>query len=207
MLRLLLAAELNRSGCWIGSRAYNKWRKSVQPAMLHSFRGRVGSSPMTSVFRSLSPRRSAADWLKPGLAVAAAATLALTGCSQTQDAAKQAASSVGDAAKTAATGAATGASNAALTTAVTPVLDLLGKAETQLKTGNVAEVTATMGGFGAIWGTAKPVIQPLAGDKWPMIEKAADQLSTTFAKGTPSAADATSALTGLMGPLSALVGK
>lgn len=162
---------------------------------------------MTSAVRFLAARRATADWLKPGLAFAAAAALALTGCSQTQDAAKQAAANVGDAAKTAATGAATGASNAALNTAVTPVLDLLGKAETQLKSGNLAEVAATMGGFGAIWTTAKPVIQPLAGDKWPMIEKAADQLSATFAKGTPSAADATSALTGLMGPLSALVGK
>ena len=162
---------------------------------------------MTSAFRPLASCGAVTHWWKPGLAVAAAATLALTGCSQTQDAAKQAASNVGDAAKTAATGAATGASNAALTAAVTPVLDLLGKADTQLKAGKLAEVSSTMGGFGAIWTTAKPVIQPLAGDKWPMIEKAAEQVSGTFAKGTPSAADASSALTGLMGPLSSLVGK
>ncbi|MEY4803052.1 MAG: hypothetical protein RLZZ274_1783, partial [Cyanobacteriota bacterium] len=39
------------------------------------------------------------------------------------------------------------------------------------------------------------------------IESAAQGLSGTFSKGTPSAADANTAISGLLGPLSALAGK
>lgn len=111
---------------------------------------------------------------------------------------------MGDAAKQAAT--TTG--EAALAPAVTPVLDLLRKGEEQLKGGNLGAAIATMGGFSALWATAAPVIQPLAGDKWPMIDAAAKVVLNTFDKGaSPDATAAGSAITGLMGPLSALLGK
>jgi hypothetical protein len=149
--------------------------------------------------------------LSLGLTLAAAGTLTLTGCSATKEAAtgvgeaaKEAATATGDAAKNAAT--ATG--QAALAPAVGPVLDLLKKGEAELKGGNLAGAVATMGGFQALWEKAAPVIQPLAGDKWPAVETAAKTVISTFASGaTPDAATAGSAITGLMGPLSGLIGK
>jgi hypothetical protein len=143
------------------------------------------------------------------IAAAAISALALSGCSGTQEvardegqAAKDAASATGDAAKTAAS--ATG--NAALSTAVSPVLDLLNKSEGQVKSGNLAGAIASMGGFQLLWNTAAPVIQPIAGDKWPLINTAANLVLSTFAKGsTPTAATAGSAISGLIGPLSALL--
>jgi hypothetical protein len=65
-----------------------------------------------------------------------------------------------------------------------------------------------MGGFQALWNTASPVIRPIVGDKWPLINTAANLVLSTFAKGaTPTPANASSALTGLIGPLSALLTK
>jgi len=165
--------------------------------------------------------------------VAAISLLTLTGCSGTQqvagdagekigdaaktavgtagDAAKTAADTAGDAAKTAgdaAKTAATATGQAALAPAVNPVLDLLTKSEGEVKAGKLAEAVTAMGGFAAAWKTAAPVIQPLAGDKWPMINTAANGVLSTFAKGAnPTQDAASSALTGLIGPLSALVGK
>jgi hypothetical protein len=51
------------------------------------------------------------------------------------------------------------------------------------------------------------VIQPLAGDKWPAIESAANTVLSTFNGATPEAGAASSALSGLIGPLSSLVGR
>jgi hypothetical protein len=138
--------------------------------------------------------------ISAGLALAAAGSLALTGCSATKDAA----TGVGEAAKDAAT--ATG--QAALAPAVTPVLDLLKKGESEVNAGNLGAAAATLGGFKAVWDKAAPVIRPLAGDKWPMIETAANLVLSTFGGGgTPTAAAAGSALSGLIGPLSRLIGK
>lgn len=165
--------------------------------------------------------------LSAGLALAVAGSLSLTGCSTSTkeaaqqtgeavgqaakdgagavgDAAKEGAGAVGDAAKTAAT--ATG--KAALAPAVTPVLDLLKKSEGEVKAGNLAAAIASMGGFKALWATAAPIIQPIAGDKWPAINAAATLALNTFAPGaSPNAANAGSAITGLIGPLSALLAK
>jgi hypothetical protein len=138
--------------------------------------------------------------ISAGLALAAAGSLALTGCSATKDAA----TGVGEAAKDAAT--ATG--QAALAPAVTPVLDLLKKGESEVNAGNLGAAAATLGGFKAVWDKASPVIRPLAGDKWPAIETAANGVLSTFGGGgTPTAAAAGSALSGLIGPLSSLIGK
>lgn len=138
--------------------------------------------------------------ISAGLALTAAGSLALAGCSTTKDAA----TGVGEAAKDAAT--ATG--QAALAPAVTPVLDLLKKGESEVKAGNVGAAIATLGGFKAVWDKAAPVIRPLAGDKWPMIETPANLVLSTFGGGaTPDAGTAQSAITGLIGPLSSLIGK
>jgi hypothetical protein len=52
------------------------------------------------------------------------------------------------------------------------------------------------------------VIQPLAGDKWAAIDTAAKTAISTFGAGAkPDAAAAGSAITGLLGPLSALAGE
>lgn len=156
------------------------------------------SAPLTTRAAGFAPL------LRSGLAVAAAATLLLSGCSQTKEAARQAASGVGEAAKTAATGAA----QQALGPAVTPVLDLLQKGQADLKAGNLGAAVTAMGGFQALWEKAGPVIQPLAGDKWAAIDGAAKTMISTFGNGAkPDAAAAGSAISGLMGPLSALVGQ
>jgi hypothetical protein len=154
--------------------------------------------------------------LSAGLALAIAGSLSLTGCgSSTKEAAqqtgeamgqadKEGAGAVGEAAKTAAT--ATG--QAALGPAVAPVMDLLKKSEGEVKAGNIAAAIASMGGFKALWTTAAPIIQPIAGDKWPAINTAANLVLNTFAPGsTPTAANAGSAISGLIGPLSALLAK
>jgi hypothetical protein len=153
--------------------------------------------------------------LVTGAALIAATSLALTGCSGTKEAAQQTGEAMGQAAKDAATAtgeaakdAAVATGQAALAPAVNPVLDLLKKSEGEVKGGNVAAAIAAMGGFKALWEKASPVIQPLAGDKWPIIDTAAKLVLDTFAPGaTPKADAAGSALTGLIGPLSALLTK
>ena len=154
--------------------------------------------------------------LPAGLALALAAGLGLTGCSpSTKEAVQQTGEAVGQATKEgagamgeAAKTAATTAGQAALAPAVGPVLDLLKKGEAEVKAGNLAAAVTTMGGFQSLWEKAGPVIQPLAGDKWPVIDTAAKAAISTFAGGAkPDAAAAGSAITGLMGPLSALMGK
>jgi hypothetical protein len=142
---------------------------------------------------------------RASLALAAAAGLSLTACSKAPtDTAKEAVQQAGEAAKQAAT--ATG--QAALAPALTPVLDLLNKSQADIKAGNVGGAITAMGGFQSLWDKAAPVIQPLAGDKWGAIDTAAKAVSSTFGGGAkPDAAAAGSAITGLLGPLSALAGK
>ena len=130
--------------------------------------------------------------LAGAIALSLAGGLSLTGCNQVTQSAKD---------------AATGAAQTALGPAVTPVLDLLKQGQSKVASGDLAGAAAAMGGFQAIWEKAAPVVKPLAGDKWASIESAAQGLSGTFSKGTPSAADANTAISGLLGPLSALAGK
>jgi hypothetical protein len=138
--------------------------------------------------------------ISAGLALTAAGSLALVGCSATKDAA----TNVGDAAKDAAT--ATG--QAALAPAVTPVLDLLRQSKGEVQAGNLGAAVTAMGGFKSVWDKAAPVIRPLAGDKWPMIDTAAKLVLNTFDSGsTPDSGTALSAITGLIGPLSSLIGQ
>jgi hypothetical protein len=151
-----------------------------------------------------------------GLALAAITALSLTACSQAPtDTAKQAVEQAGQAVKegAAATGeaakqAATATGQAALAPALNPVIDLLNKSQSDLKAGNLGGAVTAMGGFQSLWEKAAPVIQPLAGDKWGTIDTAAKTAISTFGGGAkPDAAAAGSAISGLLGPLSALAGK
>lgn len=149
---------------------------------------------------------------RAGLALATAGALALTACSQAPtDTAKQAGEAIKDGATAtgeAAKQAATATGQAALAPAVNPLLDLLTKSQGDLKAGNLGAAVAAMGGFQSLWEKASPVIQPLAGDKWGAIDTAAKAVISTFGAGAkPDAAAAGSAITGLLGPLSALAGK
>lgn len=166
-------------------------------------------------------------WLqRSAWALASAGVLALSACNSATNTAKDAAGTVGDATKNAAgtvvdttknaagavadtaKDAATATGQAALAPAVNPVLDLLKKGEADVKAGNLAGAAAAMGGFQGLWEKAGPVIQPLAGDKWGAIDTAAKTVISTFGNGAkPDAAAATSAITGLMGPLKGLVGQ
>lgn len=154
--------------------------------------------------------------LGAGTALIAATALTLTGCSSgTKEAAQQTGEAMGQAAKDtaqatgeAAKQAATATGQAALAPAVNPLLDLLTKSQGDLKAGNLGAAVAAMGGFQSLWDKASPVIQPLAGDKWGAIDTAAKTVISTFGAGAkPDAAAAGSAITGLLGPLSALAGK
>lgn len=139
-----------------------------------------------------------------GFALTVAATLTLSGCNSAKEGMKEAASGVGGAASTAVDGAA----QTALAPAINPVLDLLKKGQGEVDAGNLPAAATTMGGFKGLWEKASPVIKPLAGDKFPAIETAANTVISTFGGGgVPDAAGASAAIGGLMGPLSALIGK
>jgi len=166
--------------------------------------GATAEIPTVRLLSSLAAMKLPSILVRSGLALTAAGALALTGCQQAQQSVRDAAGGAGEAVRS----AATSAGQAALAPAVNPVLDLLRKGETQLKGGNVAGAAATMGGFKAIWSKAAPVIQPVAGERWPAIESAANTVLNTFAGGaSPDASAAGSALSGLIGPLSGLVGQ
>jgi hypothetical protein len=141
------------------------------------------------------PRRTASV-VAAGLVISLAGGLALGGCQQATDTMKDTVQN-----------AATTTGQAALAPAVNPVLDLLKQGDAQLNAGNLQAALTTLGGFSALWQKAAPVIQPLAGDKWPAIDTAAQMLIKTVGGSDPTPADTSSALTGLMGPLSALIGQ
>jgi hypothetical protein len=129
------------------------------------------------------------------------ASLLLTGCQTAQDGMKQAGQGMGDAAKQAAGEAA----RTAVSPALAPLLDILNKAQTQLKAGNIQAAVATMGGFQGVFEKVGPLIKPMAGDKWPAIEAAAKQVVTTFEGGTaPTAESGGAAISSLMTLLNGL---
>lgn len=76
-----------------------------------------------------------------------------------------------------------------------------------------AKDAATSAATGAARAALGPAVTPVldllkqSQSKVASIESAAQGLSGTFSKGTPSAADANTAISGLLGPLSALAGK
>lgn len=137
-------------------------------------------------------RGRAGRLLTAGLALTVAGGLSLSGCAQMGQ-------RVDDAATT--------TTQAALSPTVNPVLDLLRQGQSQAEAGNLTGALASMSGFQTLWSNAAPIIRPVAGDKWPAIESAANTLLETFGAEKPSADQAQSAISGLLGPLSALVGQ
>ncbi len=145
---------------------------------------------------------------RTGWVLAVALSLAVAGCGQTAGTIKDAAGQAGGGMADAVRNTAADASMTALAPAVQPILDLLQRSETQIKAGNLQGAIAGMGGFPALFEKATPLIQPLAGDRWPAIEAAAAQVIQTFDGGSfPTADAAGSAISGLIAPLSALLAR
>ncbi|MCP9824944.1 hypothetical protein [Synechococcus sp. EJ6-Ellesmere] len=140
-------------------------------------------------------------WTRSAWSGVILASLLLTSCQGAKDGMKPAGDGMGDAAKQAAGDAA----RTAVTPALAPLMDILNKGERQIKAGDMQAAMVTMGGFEGVFKKVGPLIQPLAGDKWPAIEAAAQQVLSTFGGATPPTAESGSgAITGLMGLLNGL---
>jgi hypothetical protein len=118
--------------------------------------------------------------------------------------------SMKDAAKTAVSVARTAADvtgNEQLKSVLDPVLAVLNTSERQVKTGDVAAAGGSLKTFQALWDTARPVVKLAAGPNYGLIDKGVKLLTTTFGGDTaPSKDNALAAITGLIKPLSALLG-
>ncbi|MFM7269485.1 MAG: hypothetical protein ACKOZT_13035 [Cyanobium sp.] len=128
----------------------------------------------------------------------------LTACSGVLSSdARDAARTVVQVAKTAAD--ATG--NEQLKTVLTPVLNVLNATEKEVKANNIAAATSTISTFKGLWDTAAPVVKLAAGYKFALIDTGVKLVLKTFGADTaPNKDSALTALTGLIGPLAALLG-
>lgn len=94
----------------------------------------------------------------------------------------------------------------ALTPAVDPVIDVLKQARSFVNTDNMASTMLILSNFPTLWGEATAVIEPLAGERWPPIEAAANRLITIFdGSSIPEAATARPAIEDLMEKLQSLM--
>jgi hypothetical protein len=117
--------------------------------------------------------------------------------------AKDAARTVVQVAKTAAD--VTG--NEQLKNVLTPVLNVLKTTEKEVKADNIPAATTAISKFKGLWDTAAPVVKLAAGDNYGLIDKGVSLLTKTFGGETaPTKDNALTALTGLIGPLKALLG-
>ena len=90
--------------------------------------------------------------------------------------------------------------------AVNPVVDLLKQARSFLNTDNMASVVLVMSSFQGTWENASAVIEPFAGEQWPLIEAAANRVITIFDGGSiPQESTARPAIEGLIDQLESLV--
>lgn len=158
---------------------------------------------MTAFFNRTLP-----GWLAPlrriaMLALAVVLMTNLTACSGVLSSdARDAARTVVQVAKTAAD--ATG--NEQLKSVLTPVLNVLNATEKEVKADNITAATSTISKFKGLWDTAAPVVKLAAGDNYPLIDKGVTLVLKTFGADTaPSKDNALTALTGLIGPLKALL--
>jgi len=114
-----------------------------------------------------------------------------------------------DAARTAANVANTAADltgNEQLKAAVAPVLKVLNTTEKQVEAGNISAATSTMKGFRGLWDTAQPLVKLAAGSNYGLIDTGVKLVLNTFGgDSAPSKDNALAALTGLIGPLTALL--
>jgi hypothetical protein len=152
---------------------------------------------------------SLGQWLRPlrrvamfGLAAVLVMNLAACSGIISSDA-KDAARTVVQVAKTAAD--VTG--NESLKSVLEPVIKVLNTGETQVKAGNVSAASKTLQAFQGLWDTARPVVKLAAGPNYGLIDKAVKVVVATFGGDTePTKDNALTALTGLIGPLKALLG-
>ena len=119
-------------------------------------------------------------------------------------------SQASDAVRTAAQVADTAANltgNEQLKAAVAPVLKLLNTTEKQVEAGNISAASTTMKTFRSVWDTAQPVVKLAAGSNYGLIDKGVKLVLNTFGgDAAPSQDTALTAVKGLIGPLSALLG-
>lgn len=115
-----------------------------------------------------------------------------------------------DVARTAANVAKTAADlsgNEQLKAAISPVLKVLNTTEKQVEAGNISAAASTMKTFRGLWDTAQPVVKLAAGPNYGLIDKGVKLVLNTFGGDTaPTKDNALTALTGLIGPLKALLG-
>jgi len=115
-----------------------------------------------------------------------------------------------DLARTAANVANTAANvtgNESLKAVLSPVIKVLNATESQVKADNVAAATNTMKTFQGLWDKAQPVVKLAAGSNYGIIDKGVKLITTVFGGETaPTKDSALSAVTGLIGPLKALLG-
>jgi len=97
--------------------------------------------------------------------------------------------------------------NEQLKNVLTPVLNVLNDTEKEVKADNIPAATSTISKFKGLWDTAAPVVKLAAGDSYGLIDKGVNLLVKTFGGDTaPTKDNALTALTGLIGPLKALLG-
>lgn len=97
--------------------------------------------------------------------------------------------------------------NEQLKNVLTPVLNILNDTEKEVKADNIPAATSTISKFKGLWDTAAPVVKLAAGDNYGLIDKGVNLLVKTFGGDTaPTKDNALTALTGLIGPLKALLG-
>lgn len=97
--------------------------------------------------------------------------------------------------------------NEKLKSVLTPVVNLLNTTEKQVVADNIPAATSTMSKFKGLWDTAAPVVKLAAGDNYGIIDKGVKLVLNTFGGDTaPTKDNALTALTGLIGPLKALLG-
>jgi hypothetical protein len=155
------------------------------------------------MFSSVQP------WLAPlrrlfVLGVAVVLAFNLTACSgiSSSDASNAARTAVNVAQK-----AADLTGNEQLKSVLTPVVKLLNTTEKQVAADNIAAATTTMSTFMSLWDTAAPVVKLAAGSNYGLIDKGVKLVVSTFGGDTAPTKDAaTTALKGLVGPLTALLG-
>ncbi|MFM1798638.1 MAG: hypothetical protein RLZZ117_916 [Cyanobacteriota bacterium] len=155
------------------------------------------------MFSSIQP------WLAPlrrlfvlGVAVVLAFNLAACSGISSSDASNAARTAVNVAQK-----AADLTGNEQLKSVLTPVVKLLNTTEKQVAADNISAATTTMSTFMSLWDTAAPVVKLAAGSNYGLIDKGVKLVVSTFGGDTaPTKEAATTALKGLVGPLTALLG-
>ena len=148
-------------------------------------------------------------WLAPlrrlfvmGVAVVLAFNLAACSGISSSDASNAARTAVNVAQK-----AADLTGNEQLKSVLAPVVKLLNTTEKQVAADNIPAAASTMSAFKGLWDTAAPVVKLAAGNNYGLIDKGVKLVLNTFGgDAAPTKDAATTALKGLVGPLTALLG-